>query len=246
MKNNAKSEQNPSGMYIKKAKIQLILGVLAILAGFAVLVCGSSREDQGRALSKPMVIFVFLGCSITSVVLMLQSYAAILPLEMKKIIGKLEDCQLASLHPMSKDEMQRQLLLNKFKYKNSGYYKRRKLLLFRGLVSYFVRIVDSASLEDTAVREKNQFDATRIGIISCCFILVVYMDELNETDRQSLKKIGRNNIAEDVERDGRYHTTDIVVAADKTTQTGYFLDVGKKYRFREYACGCRLLKSLFC
>lgn len=80
--------------------------------------------------------------------------------------------------------------------------------------------------------------------LTSCLCLFAYLDNLTEKDLQDVKDIGKKYIVYENVFDPHLRENYIVVAVDKTTGEGYFLDIGKKHRISIYHHGCKVIKKM--
>ncbi len=77
-----------------------------------------------------------------------------------------------------------------------------------------------------------------------CLCLFACLDGLTDRDLQDVKDIGKKYIVHENVLDPHLRENYIIVAVDKTTGEGYFMDIGKKHRISIYHHGCKMIKKI--
>ncbi len=239
-----KLEQDGEKVAIRKAKWKLCLGVLLALLGFAVLLAGAILDVQDTW-GIVGLLAGFFACDIAGLSLMIKALPGLALSDINRIDQKYGECELTQLHGMKKYEAAQILRSHKFKYDDSGYYRRKKFSFLKDSVSYYVKILDSSNMEKTIRNEWNYLDKQFQNGKSTCLILMIYSDEPTEQNTQLLRNAGMVQIADNMVLDMYASKTILVVGVDPVTGIGRYLDIGKGHHLYLYKYGCNMLKKLF-
>ncbi len=237
-------EQENDKVSIRKAKWKLCLGVLLALLGFAVLLAGALLDVQSTWGSMGLLAG-FFACDIAGLILIIKASPGLALSDINRIDQKYGECELTQLHGMKKYEAEQTLRSHKFKYDDSGYYRRKKFSFLKDSVSYYVKMLDSSNMEKTIRNECNYLDKQFQNGKSTCLILMIYSNEPMDKNSQLLRNAGMIQIADNMVLDMYSSKTMVVVGVDPVTGIGQYLDMGKGHNLYLYKYGCKMLKKLF-
>ena len=239
-----KFEQDGEEVTIRKAKWKLFIGCVMALLGFAVLLVGAILDVQETWMIVVLVA-AFFACDIVGLILIINALPGLAISDINKIDQKYGECELTQLHGMKKYEVEQILRSHKFKYDDSGYYRRKKFSFLKDSVCYYVRIVDSSDMEKTIRNECNYFDKQVQDGKCACLILMIYSNEATDDTAELLRCAGMLQIADNMVLDMYSSKTMVMVGVDQTTCIGRYLDIGKGHNLYLYKYGCKMLNKLF-
>ncbi len=244
MNDTEKHEQENDKVTIRKAKRKFCLGILLALLGFAVLLAGAllDVQDTWRIVA---LIAAFFACDIAGLILIINALPGLALSDINRIDQKYGECELTQLHGMKKYEAEQTLRSHKFKFDDSGYYRRKKFSFLKDSVSYYVKMLDSSNMEKTIRNECNYWDEQFQNGKNTCLILMIYSNEPMDQNTQLLRNAGMIQIADNMVLDMYSSKTMVVVGVDPVTGIGRYLDMGKGHNLYLYKYGCKMLKKLF-
>ncbi len=237
-------EQNSEEAVIRKAKWKLCLGILLALLGFGVLLAGVALDVQDTW-GIVALIAGFFACDIAGVILLIKALPGLALSDINRIDQKYGECELTQLHGMKKYEAEQILRSHKFKFDDSGYYRRKKFSFLKDSVSYYVKMLDSSNMEKTIQNESNYFDKQVQSGNNICLILMIYSKEPMDQNTQLLRNAGMVQIADNMVLEMYSSKTMVVVGVDPVTGIGRYLDMGKGHNLYLYKYGCKMLQKLF-
>lgn len=237
------STEEEDKLYVKKGIIGFIVGMVLGVAAVVILCSGlfvTAKSDDKD-------IIIFLGaaglCMIVSIILLLKSLPALLMYEGMRVNKKYDKEKLYELPSMHKSNVKTKLLADGFEFKD-GYYRKKKFSFLKGSATYFFKMADCMNMEDTIDRELDRFDVMEKGQGNNCLCLLLYLEHMDEEAETFMKELGKTSILIDGSIGPYVGMTSMVVAVDKETETGYFLDIGKGFEISSYSELCKLLKKI--
>lgn len=174
---------------------------------------------------------------------MIKAYPLILLNESDRVWKEYDQKELYKLNSLYRNTLEEKLISKNFKPYNN-YYKKKKFSFLKDSITYYFRFVDTKTVNGCAKREINAFKKINKKERTSCLCLFAYLDNLTEKDLQDVKDIGKKYIVYENVLDPHLRENYIIVAVDKTTGEGYFLDIGKKHRISIYHHGCKVIKKM--
>lgn len=227
----------------KKGKALFILAIICFFIAFAFIIWAASVQDKNVKYSDAIGIIGFFGFGIVSIVIMIKAYPLILLNESDRVWKEYDQKELYKLNSLYRNTLEEKLISKNFKPYNN-YYKKKKFSFLKDSITYYFRFVDTKTVTGCAKREVNAFKKINKKERTSCLCLFAYLDNLTEKDLQDVKDIGKKYIVYENVFDPHLRENYIVVAVDKTTGEGYFLDIGKKHRISIYHHGCKVIKKM--
>lgn len=237
------NEEQEINARIKKSKIMFGVGIGVGLFSFVIMILGVVLQDQGLPWTDPVCVIAALACMLIGLVLLIKAYPGLMVAELDCAKAEYEEKELTQLSALNRSKVEQQLLSCGFTKESGGYFKRKKFSLLRDSIRYYVRIVSGEKLESTVDREEKKFFARVEDEKNACLILFVYPTQFSDAVKENVKSIGTVNIMYEILEPYTICST-LVVAVDAQTDTGYYLDIGKKHRTSLYAHACKMLKKI--
>lgn len=231
----------------KKAKIMAIMACILILAAFSCLSVTALTQyyDKFNTVFLPVTVGGFLGGNIVALILIAKAYPTLLIFDCKKMEERYEKQEPQQLLLPDRNSFTRMLLANKFEYTREGYYRRKKFSILKDSVCYYIRITEGTEVEKALRREVEYLYQTGKKDKNLCMLLFVYMDEVGEREKKDIKELGKKNIVIESVINPNPSLTVLVIAADRGTNTGYYMGIGRHGALTLYSYGCKMLKKLF-
>lgn len=229
----------------KKIRCLVILEVLFFVTGFAFLIWGCIRQDHG-VLHEADVIVMLTGCFFCMglvIFLLTRSQPYLTESAFEKMNRYYDEKELTELWLTGREELEERLLRQKFRRLENGYYTRARFTFWKDRVWYYVRVIEEVDVVSAIQREADRFD--RMGKIrkNFCILLFLYMDQVDEYEKETIRNFGKNEIiAEEFLQQSPCSL--LVVAVDEHTDTGYFLDIEKKKPIVLYSYGSEMLREI--
>lgn len=241
-----KTTDTDSERNIKKATTMAVIAVILIFLAFSAMAGAVFMLDMGmpERVIVPIALILFLGGNITGVVLIVKAYPALLASDCMKMDQAYDQREPVKLSISQPDVPAQRLQECRFKCTQDGYYRKKKFSFMKDVVHYYVRITEDHSIENALRREPERFVGTRKKRETVCLLLFVYMDEVGERERNEIKELGKNRIVVETILMPTVPVSVVVVAVDRGTDCGYFMDVRKRNGISLYSYGCRMLKKI--
>ena len=115
----------------------------------------------------------------------------------------------------------------------------------RDSVCYYARITEDTDIENAFRREGTRLYQTQRREKNLCLLLFVYLDEVGEEDKKALKELNKSIIIMESVLNPNTSVSALVVAIDRRSNTGYYMEIGRHGRFTLYGYGCRMIRKLF-
>lgn len=224
-----------------------IIAVVLIIIAFSSLFVAALMQDNGisDAVIVPMALIAFFGGSIAAFVLIIKSYPALLMAECRKMEQKYDRQELTKILLPDQNAISQTFLEHKFKYIEEGYYRRKKFSFLKDSVSYYARITEDFEIENALKREVERILKVKRKENNLCLLLFVYMDEIGEREKKDVKELGKDQIIVQYVINPNVLVSVIIIAIDRQTGTGYYME-GRKFGWiSSYSYGCRMLRELF-
>lgn len=229
---------------VKRTITIFVLALVVFIIGFCFVIWAAIMQDNGIStkIIGTISMIGLIGCSIISIIVIVKIFPDLVMMDVMKIKKVYDNSELTELQLTDMSAMDKTLLTYKFKYTEDGYYKRKKLSLVKDTISYYVRMTEGIDIIKSVQREKQIFSKVNRGR-NVCLLLLIYFDTIDNSAKllfkQSLKK---RFIIENVDLYSCSST--IVIAVEKSTGKGYFLDINKRMSIALYAYGCRMIKRI--
>ena len=231
----------------KKAVIMICTAAAVFLCAFGFLAWAIIMDERGvsDAVLLPIGFGGFLGCCILSLVLIFNALPSLAILDMLKIEKQYQGKELIELVLIDKVTMGINLLEKRFKYTEEGYYKKKKFSFIKDCITYYVRMVEDMNIESAVLRETLNFDRIKKKGKNPCLLLFVYLNKVDEEEKKFIKKLGTDAIVAESITSSLLGESTVVIAVDRSTYKGYFLDIGRNSVVTIYSYGCKMLKRLY-
>lgn len=243
MDKNNEFKENDLVDEAKKGKRLFIIAIICFLIAFGFILWAAIVQDKNVKNSDIIGIVGFLGFGVASVIIMIKAFPLILLYESDRVWNEYEQKELYKISYVNRNTLEEKLINKKFEPYN-GYYKRKKFSFLKDSITYYFRFVDTKTVSGCAKREINAFKKIHKKERTSCLCLFVCLDGLTDRDLQDVKDIGKKYIVNENVLDPHLRENYIVVAVDKTTGEGYFMDIGKKHRISIYHHGCKMIKKI--
>lgn len=187
-----------------------------------------------------MVIF-----GVVALILLIKNFPYVILDEAIKMDKKYENKELQKLLLSNMNDMKQKLLENKFKLQEDGWFFKKEFSALKDSVSYCVRFTESNDIEKMVEWQLDHIDMDTKKGTNFCLIIFAYMDTITEEVKATVKDYGINMIVSENALDPQKQMTLILVAVDKVTAEGWYMDIGNKHKVSLYTHGCRLIKKIF-
>lgn len=229
-----------------KGKILIAWSIFFLIFGFSILIVMAILQEKGFIISRILTVIAiggFLICSLLCLIFAVMAHPYLIALQAVKIGTINDECELTKLLLVNKDTLEKMLRVLGFKYIKEGYYKKSNLLFsfFKSHICYYVRIIDDFNIENAIQREIIRFDSRKKNETNVCFLLFIYMEQIDEQSRKTVKEYSKGSITK--EKTLGIKNTIITVLMDKNLDVGYFFDI-KRGNNTIYSYGCKLVKRL--
>ena len=244
VRNETKQEKTLSP---KAAYLLVALGLVLFFASFGFLICAAIMQDAGMsdAIVTPVGLIGFFGCDIAAIVLLVKALPHLAAHDYDRIDKKYDAKELTMLPPLTKQQLEAQLLRAKFQLTQNGYYCRKKFSFLKDFITYHVRVVDGSFLKSTVSDELKYFDKMDKKGKNHCLLLFVYTENFTAHQEDMLRLRSKQFFVLSSILPSSEETVMVPIAVDNTTGKGYYLDMGKKCSLALYHYGCKMLKDLF-
>lgn len=246
IKNGKKASKEISEMNdedIAKGKKLFWLGVPVMGVAFAFLLLGCALQNRNYPWLDLVVVAGFAIFSITALILMIKNYFYVVYDEAVKMDRKYDSQELHKISLTDIDGVKQKFLDHKFQMQDDGWLVKRKFSVLKDSISYCISFTESNDIEKTLQRQLEHIDMNTKKGSSFCLILFAYMDGISKKTKTFVKNYGTHMIISENAFFSHMQMTAILVAVNKQTQEGWYMDIGKKHRISLYAHGCRLIKK---
>lgn len=233
-----KHTENDDEFFMKKGKILFISGMILFVIAFSFIFFGKTRIH----LSDRILIAGFFVCGTLSLVLLVKSMPAIALIEIIQIDKKYRNKPLRQLQSVSREAVRKKMQAQNFSL-YGGYYRKKKFSFLRDSITYYIKLSDCSDIDQTIEYELDQFDTIHARDKNRCLILFLYFDRLTNEIRDSLRNYGITALTSE-SLDPHSTETALIIAADKVSGKGYFLDIEGKITTL-YSHGCKTIRKLF-
>ncbi|MDO4454973.1 MAG: hypothetical protein Q4B90_10865 [Eubacteriales bacterium] len=224
---------------IKRGKKRMILSLIFFLLSVILFIVGLKMNWNEKITVICCLILIFIGLKLFFNNI---SYALLdegIQTEEKYKRQELKQFSFSSIHTLKKI-----LIENNFLQQENGWLFKKKFSFFKDAISYYVKFCDSSNVEETVDWQVEHIDESKLKGKSFCFILFVGMDTVTKETKEAIKSYGISRIIDTV-LDPYTNITFILVALDKTSGKGWYMDINQKHGISMYAYGCRFLQKMF-
>lgn len=230
-----------------KGKILIAWSIFFLIFGFLILIFMAILQEKGFIISRiltAIAISGFLICSLLCLIFAVMAHPYLIALQTEKIDTIYDEYELTKLFLVNKDKLEKMLQELRFKFIKEGYYKKSNLIFpfFKCHICYYVRIIDNFDIENAIQREVMRFDSRNKNETNVCFLLFIYMEQIDEQSRETVKEYSKESITK--EKTLGIKNTIITILMDKNLDVGYFFDIKKGNNNTIYSYGCKLVKRL--
>lgn len=231
----------------KKAARMAIIAVILTIISFSSLFMAALMQDYGisNSVIVSMALVLFIGGNIVALVLLVRSYPALLYADCMKMEEKYARQELTEIPLPDQNAIGQTFLQHKFKYIDDGYYRRKKFSFLKDSVSYYARITEDFEVGNALRREIERIFQVKRKEQNLCLLLFVYMDEIGEREKKDIKELGKGQIVMQYVINPNISVSVIMIAVDRQTNTGYYMEGRKFGRISSYSYGCRMVRKVF-
>ena len=239
-------EQMGTGNEYKKAKTMAIIAVILIVLAFSCLIVPALTQyyDDFNTVLMPIILVGFFGGNIAALILIGNAYPVLLASDCMKMDERYERQELTQILLPTRDLLAQIFLDNKFKYVKEGYYRRKKFSFLKDSVCYYVRMTEDIEAENALRREIERLDQVGKKDKNLCMLLFVYMDEVGEREKKDIKELGKGTIVMESVINPKISLSVLVIAVDRRTDQGYYMEIGRHGSLTLYSYGCKMLRKL--
>lgn len=232
---------------VKKAMLSLGTSIVVILLAYACLIVGAILQERGynNADILPAVLTGFFGGNVLAIALFFKAYPILVRSDCARMDARYAGKELTEMSFPNWQALVRTFLLDKFQFIEEGYYRRKRFSLLRDFVCYYARITEDTDIENAFRREGIRLYQTQRREKNLCLLLFVYLDEVGEEDKKALKELNKSSIIMESVLNPNTSVSALVVAIDRRSNTGYYMEIGRHGRFTLYGYGCRMIRKLF-
>lgn len=228
-----------------KGKKKFFIGMGLICIIIVLTFVGVVFQNTNIPWFTPVLIGSILALGIVSVILLVKNLPYIMLDEAIKMDNQYDSQELQRLSLSGINNMKNKFLENGFTLDEDGWYFKKKFSALKDSVSYCVKFAEGNNIEKIVDWQLDHINMDTKKGSNFCLIIFAYMDKIIEEDKATVKDYGINMIVSENALDPYKQMNLIVVAVDKTDETGWFMDIGNKHKISLYAYGCRLIKKMF-
>lgn len=231
----------------RKGKILVAWSIFFLVLGFSIIIFMAILQEKGFLISgilTAIAIGGFLVCDLLCLIFAVMAHPYLIALQARKTDRIYDECELTKLFMTNKDTLEKRLQKLGFKYTKEGYYKKSNFLFsfFKSHICYYVRMIDDFDIENAIQRESNRFNSGKKNETNVCFLLFIYMEQIDGLNRENVKKYSKGSITKEKTWDVK--NTIIPILMDKNLDVGYFLDIKRGNNNTIYSYGCKLVKRV--
>ena len=242
-KKSVKETMEMSDEEIAKGKVRFWLGIPAMLGAFAFFVLGGVLQDKDYPWLDAVVLVGAATFTVVAFFLMVKNFFCVVFDEAVKMNREYDNQDLTQISVGAVEDVRQNFLNQKFEAQDDGWLVRRKFSFFKGSVSHCVKFTEGNDIKRILAQQVNGIDSHTQKSGSRCLIVFAYMDGVLEKAKAFVKSYGVQMIVSENAFFAHTQLSVILVAVDKQTQEGWYLDTGKKHKLSLYAYGCRLMKK---
>lgn len=239
---------------MKKRKEELAKGAVIVIfvvaigllvLGFVALFLAAYLQEKGVSAS----IYTPIGCSffifdVAAIVLLCLNSKKILIYDIKKEMQKINENDCLVLEDATKNKIIDACVKYKFVERDCDYLYKRKISFFNDFINYFVRIIDTANIEEDVPNEISKFDNKKYKNKNKCLLLFVFLDKVEEKDLEALKNCATSFVLlETVMSRGPYCDNAVIVFVDAQSRKAYLVASGN-FGPSVYKYGVKMVKKL--